>query len=105
MPAIVLDDGKPTAGRGIRTLTCFPKLNLYVLTLGKAISGTHATFALYTWDGGDKGPLRLRPRAIFARKMKPEGIARALLNGKDAILILDDSGGYAVIAADDERLH
>ena len=105
MPAIVLHDGQPPAGRGIRGLAYFPKLNLYILTLGKAISGTKTTFALYTWDGGDKGTLRLRPRAIFARKVKPEGMARAILNGKDALLILDDSGGYRVIAADDKRLH
>jgi len=105
MPAIVLDDGQPAAGRGIRGLACFPRLNFYALTLGKAISGTKTTFALYTWDGGDKGTLRLRPRAHFARKMKPESMARAILNGKDALLILDDSGGYRVIAADDERLH
>jgi len=104
LPAIVLDDGQPPAGRGIRALAYAPKRHLFVLGLGKAISGTDATFALYTWDGGEDGKLRLRPHATFNRKLKLEGMAHAIVHGKDALVILDDAGGYAVIPADDPRL-
>ena len=99
LPAIVLDDGQPPAGRGLRGIAYAPKRNLFFITLGKAMSSTKATFAVYTWDGGDKGTLLLRPRAIFSRKMKPEGMAHTTLKGQDVMLILDDSGGYAVLFA------
>jgi hypothetical protein len=35
----------------------------------------------------------------FAKKMKPEGIARGTIGGKSAFVIVDDSGGYQVVWA------
>jgi hypothetical protein len=36
----------------------------------------------------------------FARKMKPEGIARGTIGGKSALVVVDDNGGFQVVWAD-----
>jgi hypothetical protein len=35
----------------------------------------------------------------FAKKMKPEGIARGTIGGKSALVIVDDNGGFQVVWA------
>ena len=48
--------------------------------------------------------MRKLERLHFARGMRVEGLAGATVNGKRALLLIDDGGGYQVIAEDDPRL-
>jgi hypothetical protein len=73
--------------------------NAFLVITGKSISDSKAPFALYEWSGNADGAMR-RFNIGFAKKMKPEGIARGTIGGKSALVIVDDNGGFQVVWAD-----
>ena len=103
LPAITLQI-QSAEYKGVRSVAYAPAHKVFVISLGKATSIVKAPFALYVWDGGDSGQVRKFERLHFARGMRIEGLAGATVNGKRAILLIDDGGGYQVIAEDDPRL-
>ena len=54
---------------------------------------------LYEWDGNGSGAMR-RLNVVFSKKMKPEGLTRGSIGGRDALVIVDDGGGFQVIWED-----
>jgi Protein of unknown function (DUF3616) len=103
LPAITLQ--VPSAGsQGIRSLAYAQKLKAFVVSLGKATSTVKAPFSILLWDGGDAGMVRTVESLHFARGVKIEGLAGATIGGKRALLLMDDAGGYSIIAEDDPRL-
>jgi hypothetical protein len=103
LPAIALQVPSP-GDTGIRALAYAPKIKAFVLSLGKATSDLKVPFSIYVWDGQDAGAVRKLEHLHFARGMKVEGLAGAMVGGKSALLVLDDAGGYQVISEDDPRL-
>jgi hypothetical protein len=103
LPAITLQI-QSTGYKGIRSLAYAPRRKSFVVSLGKATSLVKAPFSLYLWDGGDAGVVRKLEHLHFARGMKVEGLAGTSIGGKRALLLIDDAGGYQVIAEDDPRL-
>jgi hypothetical protein len=97
LPPIVLDTGAPPGGHGIRGLCYDPVREVFVVSLGKAISGTQVDFAQFQWDGGSFGTLRPLPGLTFARTMKAEGVTRAHLGAKEPLVYVDDAGGFLVV--------
>jgi hypothetical protein len=85
--------------QGIRGLSNGQDRDAFLVITGKSISDSKAPFALYEWSGNADGAMR-RFNVRFAKKMKPEGIARGTIGGKSALVIVDDSGGYQVVWAD-----
>jgi hypothetical protein len=85
--------------QGIRGLSNGQDGDAFLVITGKSISDSKAPFALYEWSGYEDGAMR-RFNVKFAKKMKPEGIARGTIGGKSALVIVDDSGGYQVVWAD-----
>jgi hypothetical protein len=81
--------------QGIRGLTYDPDRDAFLVLTGKSISDSKVPFALYEWNGNAKGETR-RFGVEFAKKMKPEGITRAEIGGKNALVIVDDNGGFHV---------
>jgi hypothetical protein len=85
--------------QGIRGLSNGQDGDTFLVITGKSISDSKAPFALYEWSGNADGAMR-RFSVRFAKKMKPEGIARGTIGGKSALVIVDDGGGYQVVWAD-----
>ena len=85
--------------QGIRGLSNEQDRDVFLVITGKSISDSKAPFALYEWSGNADGAMR-RFNVGFAKKMKPEGIARGAIGGKSALVIVDDNGGFQVVWAD-----
>jgi hypothetical protein len=85
--------------QGIRGLYNEKDRDAFLVITGKSISDSKAPFALYEWSGNADGAMR-RFNVGFAKKMKPEGIARGTIGGKSALVIVDDNGGFQVVWAD-----
>ena len=93
-------DGKgsirlPLGGAGLRSLEFDPVSRRFLLFTGAALNDETAEFRLFEWSGEASSP----PREIsrYSRKLKPEGIARMHLAGRDAMLVVFDVGSYEVI--------
>jgi uncharacterized protein DUF3616 len=84
--------------QGIRDLSS-DRDGAFLVITGKSINDSKAPFALYEWSGAADGAMR-RFNVSFARKMKPEGIARGVIGGRSALVIVDDGGGFQVVWAD-----
>jgi hypothetical protein len=85
--------------QGIRGLSNEQDRDAFLVITGKSISDSKAPFALYEWSGNADGAMR-QFNVRFAKKMKPEGIARGTIGGKSALVIVDDGGGFQVVWAD-----
>jgi Protein of unknown function (DUF3616) len=94
-------DGKgaiklPLGGAGLRSLEFDPTSKKFLLFTGAALNDEIAEFRLLEWNGGAGAPA---PREIsrYSRKLKPEGIARIQVAGRDAMLVVFDVGSYEVV--------
>lgn len=101
MPAITLDLAQETKDdQGIRDLFYDAKRNAVLVLAGNATSNSEAPFSLDVWNGGESGKT-LRLDVAFDKKMRPEGITRGTVGGRDAYVIVDDRGGFRVLWADE----
>jgi len=82
--------------QGIRCL--YNELDRYgfLVIVGKATRDSEAPYSLYEWNG-DAGGATRRLNVVFAKKMKPEGITRGSIGGRNALVIVDDGGGFQVV--------
>jgi hypothetical protein len=85
--------------QGVRALSYDPHHDIFLVITGKSIGDSKAPFALYEWNGDAEGAMR-RLDVAFARKMKPEGITRGKVGGRNALIIVDDNGGFHVVWGD-----
>lgn len=85
----------PLEGAGLRSLEFDPVTRRFLLFTGAALNDETAEFRLLEWSGEASNA----PREIsrYSRKLKPEGIARVQLAGRDAMLVVFDIGRYEVI--------
>jgi hypothetical protein len=96
----LLVDGKgaiklPLGGAGLRSLEFDAVSGNFLLFTGAALNDENTDFRLLEW-AGSAGPA---PREIarYSRKLKPEGITRVQLDGREAMLVVFDVGSYEVI--------
>jgi hypothetical protein len=102
LPPILLSVAPMNEEQGIRCLYNERDRNAFLIMTGNTTSDSKAPFSLYEWDGSaDSAPRRFN--LGFAKKMKPEGMARGTIGGKKALIIVDDGGGFQVVW-DDDRL-
>lgn len=99
LPPIQLSVETAFDEQGIRDLSNDQARDTFLVITGKSINDSKAPFALYEWSGAADGAMR-RFNIGFAKKMKPEGIARGMIGGKSALVIVDDGGGFQVVWAD-----
>jgi hypothetical protein len=99
-----LDVPKAHGELGLRSMSLDQKTGVSLITLGNPTSASRAPFRLYSWDGNPHGELRYYDRVRFHRRMKVEGVTRGTIGGRNAIVFVDDGGGYQFLWADDERL-
>jgi hypothetical protein len=95
---------QPSAQQGIRSIEYDGTRKVFWVSVGRAVSGGAAPFEMYSWDGNQEGTVRQLRSLVFDDAMKVEGIVAGTVGGKDAVLLLDDGGGYQVVWADDPRL-
>jgi hypothetical protein len=90
-PTIRLDLG----GEGIRSIEYDDRAKAFRIFTGATLNEEDREFRLVEWDG-KSGSL---PREIsrFSRLLKPEGIARADLDGRSISVIVFDTGGFTVM--------
>ena len=86
----------PLGGAGLRSLEFDHVTGNFVLFTGAALNDENREFRLLEWSGSANSPA---PREIgrYSRKLKPEGITRMRLTGRDAMLVVFDVGSYEII--------
>jgi len=83
---------EPAVTRGIRDVAGTGE---FLLLLGRSTSHGDTPFRLATWNrAGDHAALL---DVTFHRTAKPEGITPFSIDGEQRIMIVDDTGGYAVL--------
>lgn len=82
-------------GAGIRSLEHDERTNTFRLIAGASPNDENREFRVVEWNGNPGSPLR--DIARFSRRLKPEGITRAALDGRPVSVIVFDVGRFAVI--------
>ena len=85
----------PAVAQGVRDISGDARTGDFLLLLGRSTSHGDVPFRLGTWDrGSDRvGLLDI----TFHRTAKPEGVTTFSIGGERRILVVDDTGGYAVL--------
>jgi hypothetical protein len=91
-------------GQGIRSIEYDPSRKVSLVVVGNSTSSSKAPFRLYSWDGNLEGAVRCFDKIRFDKKMRVEGITQGTIGGREAIIFVDDTGGYQVVWNDDPRL-
>jgi hypothetical protein len=82
-------------GAGIRSLDYDERRNAFRLIAGAARNDENRDFRVVEWDGTRESPLR--DISTFPRRLKPEGITRAALDGRPVTVIVFDTGRFIVV--------
>ena len=104
LPAITLQPEDVGEEQGIRAMEYDPSRNAFLIVMGNSTSGSKAPFSLYSWDGNSEGIVRRFKQIRFHKKMKVEGVTHGTIDGRGAVLFVDDAGGYQFLWDDDPRL-
>jgi hypothetical protein len=80
---------------GIRDIQYDSRLKSFFVIAGAPEHHEKPAFELWQWSGGNDQSSGLRKMNIkLNQKMKPEGITRVEMNGRDYIFIVGDGGSY-----------
>jgi hypothetical protein len=82
-------------GAGIRSLEYDERRNAFRLIAGAGLDKENRDFRVVEWDGNPGLPLR--DISTFSRRLKPEGITGAVLDGRSVSVIVFDAGRFAVV--------
>jgi hypothetical protein len=83
---------EPAVTRGIRDISGSGD---FLLLIGRSAGHGDTPFRLATWNRADDHAALLE--ITFHRSAKPEGVTPFSIDGEQRILIVDDTGGYAVL--------
>jgi hypothetical protein len=86
-----------TVKQGIRDISYDEPTGNFLILLGRSLSQGDEPFQLCAWNGNSDSVTL--SDLTFHRSMKPEGITTFWSGGEKKILLVDDSGGYAVFDA------
>ncbi len=90
--------------QGIRSIEFDSSRGVLLIVLGNSTSASRAPFTLCSWDGNAQGSVHHFADVRFHKRMKVEGVTHGRVNGRGAIVLVDDAGGYQVLWDDDPRL-
>ena len=85
----------PLGGLGFRSIEFDVRANQFRIIAGSTESAEKSHFRLYEWSG--EANVAPREVAIIDRNLKPEGIARANVNGREFTVVVFDTSGYLKI--------
>ncbi len=83
-------------GVGIRGIEYDKRANVFRIISGAAEDQGQTDFGLWEWNGDEQQPA-LRETNRFDNSLKPEGVARATVGGRDFMLVVFDASGYTVM--------
>jgi hypothetical protein len=93
-------DGKtirlPLDGAGVRSLEFDVQTKGFRVISGAGLNREDRDFRIVDWKG-DETPSALPEVASFPASLKPEGIARATVNGRPVTLVVFDTGRFVVL--------
>jgi hypothetical protein len=84
----------PLGGAGVRSIEYDERAKAFRILTGAAPNSEKLDFKLWEWDGDAARPA-LREAGTFDRSLKPEGVTRVSLSGRDFTFIVFDTSGYA----------
>lgn len=90
--------------QGIRSISYDPSRETFLVVVGNSTSSSKAPFSLYSWDGNQDGVVRRFGGIRFSKKMRVEGVSPGYIEGRRAIVFIDDAGGYAFCWDDNSLL-
>lgn len=83
-------------GIGIRGIEHDGRSNLFRIISGAGEDQDQTDFGLWEWNGDETKPV-LRETNRFDSDLKPEGVARATVGGRDFVIVVFDASGYTVV--------
>jgi Protein of unknown function (DUF3616) len=99
-PAVLLARiPQPTGAQGVRDISYDEQTGDFLILLGRSLSRGDEPFQLCAWNGSSDEVRLIDIK--FHRSMKPEGVTTFSSGGKRKILLVDDTGGYAIVKARD----
>jgi hypothetical protein len=104
LPAVFLEIDKDRDEQGIRGIEYNSFEGDLLIVIGNSTSASKAPFNLYRWNGDTDGRVKRCDGVRFHKKMRVEGVARGTIGGRDAIVFVDDGGGYQILWRDDFSL-
>jgi hypothetical protein len=104
LPPVLLDLVPADVERGIRTMEYDAAHNRVLIVTGNATSGVKVAFEFYSWDGNAAGRVQRFDGVRFDPLFRVEGVTPGSIDGREAIIFVDDRGGYQVLWGDDPRL-
>ena len=81
-------------GAGIRGIEWDAVAGAFLVIAGASMDDENRDFRVFEWDGRSRRPLR--EIATYRRVLKPEGIARGVVGGAPARIVVFDVGHVAV---------
>jgi len=97
LPAVALQIEDSSGKQGIRSIEYDPSRDAWLVVVGNSTSSSKAPFRLYVWDGNRRGDVTRISHIKFHKKMRVEGVARGTINGRGALVFVDDCGGYQIL--------
>ena len=82
------------AGAGIRSLEFDADAKAFRLISGAPLNAEAQDFQVVEWDGQSRSVVR--PISSHSRRLKPEGITRATVDGRSVNVIVFDTGAFQV---------
>ena len=85
----------PLGSAGLRSIEFDRATNSFSLITGAPLDTENVEFRLLEWNGGT-GTASIREVERYSKKLKPEGITRATIAGRETTVIVFDTGLYEV---------
>src|SRR5262249_55091672 len=92
LPPVALAIKTSSEEQGIRSIEFDAFRNVLLVVVGNSTSASEAPFELYSWDGSPDGKVQHFDRIRFKRGMKVEGVTHGWINGRGALVFVDDAG-------------
>jgi hypothetical protein len=86
----------PLGGAGVRSIEYDPAARAFRVITGAGLNAENRDFQIVEWKG-DGSPSSLRVVASYNRRLKPEGITRATIDGRSVSVLVFDTSRFALI--------
>jgi hypothetical protein len=86
----------PLGGAGVRSIEYDQAARAFRVITGAGLNAENRDFQIVEWKG-DASPSALRVIASYNRRLKPEGITRATIEGKSVNVIVFDTSRFTLI--------
>lgn len=86
----------PLGGAGVRSIEYDAAAGAFRIITGAGLNAETRDFQIVEWKG-DASPASLRVIASYNRRLKPEGITRATIDGRSGSVIVFDTSRFTLI--------